>query len=110
MKASRSPVPIGIPLALALCALCLLAPSFAQAASLASAAPEAGDAFTRALAKGPLYAALAAFAGGFVVSLTPCVYPMVAVTVSVFGLRHQIGSSGSPSSVSVNCVQRCVLS
>ena len=85
MKASRSPVPIGIPLALALCALCLLAPSFAQAASLASAAPEAGDAFTRALAKGPLYAALAAFAGGFVVSLTPCVYPMVAVTVSVFG-------------------------
>ncbi|MEI9942312.1 MAG: cytochrome c biogenesis protein CcdA [Pseudomonadota bacterium] len=66
-------------LALALSALCLLAPGVAQAA------PEAGDAFTRALAKGPLYAALAAFVGGFVVSLTPCVYPMVAVTVSVFG-------------------------
>ena len=52
---------------------------------LALAAPEGADAFTRALEKGPLYAALAAFAGGFVVSLTPCVYPMVAVTVSVFG-------------------------
>lgn len=46
------------------------------------------DAFTAALSQGPLYAALAALAGGFVVSLTPCVYPMVAVTVSVFGARE----------------------
>lgn len=46
------------------------------------------DAFTRALSKGPIYAALAAWAGGFAVSLTPCVYPMVAVTVSVFGARQ----------------------
>jgi thiol:disulfide interchange protein DsbD len=46
------------------------------------------DAFTEALNRGPLYAALAALAGGFVVSLTPCVYPMVAVTVSVFGARE----------------------
>jgi thiol:disulfide interchange protein DsbD len=48
----------------------------------------APDAFTEALSKGPVYAALAALAGGFVVSLTPCVYPMVAVTVSVFGARE----------------------
>ncbi len=48
----------------------------------------AADAFTEALARGPVYAALAALAGGFVVSLTPCVYPMVAVTVSVFGARQ----------------------
>ena len=80
MKPLRAPVHLGFPLALALGALFLIAPGVAQAAT-----PEAGDAFTRALAKGPLYAALAAFAGGFVVSLTPCVYPMVAVTVSVFG-------------------------
>jgi thioredoxin:protein disulfide reductase len=46
------------------------------------------DAFTEALARGPVYAALAALAGGLVVSLTPCVYPMVAVTVSVFGARE----------------------
>lgn len=52
----------------------------------ALAAPE--DAFTRALAKGPLYAALAALVGGLAVSLTPCVYPMVAVTVSVFGAKQ----------------------
>jgi len=47
-----------------------------------------GDAFTRALAKGPGYAALAALVGGLLVSLTPCVYPMIAVTVSVFGARE----------------------
>jgi len=73
----RPPAPLAF--ALALAAWCVLLPSVAQAA------PEASDAFTRALSKGPLYAALAAFVGGFVVSLTPCVYPMVAVTVSVFG-------------------------
>ncbi len=44
--------------------------------------------FAEALARGPLYAALAAFASGLLVSFTPCVYPMVAVTVSVFGARN----------------------
>lgn len=47
-----------------------------------------GDAFTEALAKGPLTAGLAALVGGLLVSLTPCVYPMIAVTVSVFGARE----------------------
>lgn len=56
------------------------------------AAPE--DAFTRALAKGPIYAALAALVGGLGVSLTPCVYPMVAVTVSVFGAKQAKRSEG----------------
>jgi len=46
------------------------------------------DDFANALAKGPLYAGVAAFASGFLVSLTPCVYPMVAVTVSVFGAKQ----------------------
>jgi len=68
--------PVGLAL---IAAWCVLAPGVAHAA------PESADAFTQALAKGPLYAALAAFAGGFLASLTPCVYPMVAVTVSVFG-------------------------
>lgn len=48
----------------------------------------AGDAFTQALARGPVYAGLAALVGGLLVSLTPCVYPMIAVTVSVFGARE----------------------
>lgn len=41
--------------------------------------------FDDALAGGPLLLALSAFGFGLLVSLTPCVYPMVAVTVSVFG-------------------------
>lgn len=51
-------------------------------------AADSMDAFTRSLSQGPLAAALAAFAGGLLVSLTPCVYPMVAVTVSVFGAKQ----------------------
>lgn len=56
----------------------------------ASAAPSGSetDAFSAALAQGPVYAALAAFFGGLLVSLTPCVYPMIAVTVSLFGARQ----------------------
>jgi thioredoxin:protein disulfide reductase len=52
------------------------------------AAAGSGDAFSRALERGPLYAGLAALVGGLLVSLTPCVYPMIAVTVSVFGARQ----------------------
>lgn len=61
-----------------------------NACTVVGAAVDAGggDAFTRALAKGPGYAALAALVGGLLVSLTPCVYPMIAVTVSVFGARE----------------------
>jgi len=68
-----------LPLALA-SLVALLVPSVAWAGP--------SDAFTRALAKGPLYAALAALVGGMAVSLTPCVYPMVAVTVSIFGAKQ----------------------
>jgi len=46
------------------------------------------DLFTASLARGPQYAILAAFAGGLLVCLTPCVYPMIAITVSVFGARQ----------------------
>jgi len=63
----------------------------ALAATLAmagSACAEPSNQFADALAKGPVYAGLAAFASGLLVSLTPCVYPMVAVTVSVFGARQ----------------------
>jgi thioredoxin:protein disulfide reductase len=54
----------------------------------ALAAQTRSDAFTLALEKGPLAAIAAAWLGGILVSLTPCVYPMVAVTVSVFGARQ----------------------
>ncbi|HMI83864.1 MAG TPA: cytochrome c biogenesis protein CcdA [Polyangiaceae bacterium] len=46
------------------------------------------DVFARGLARGPLSAAFTAFVGGLLVCLTPCVYPMIAITVSVFGARQ----------------------
>jgi thioredoxin:protein disulfide reductase len=73
-------VPRFRPSLLPLLALALCLPATAWAAP--------GDAFTRALSKGPLYAALAALVGGLAVSLTPCVYPMIAVTVSIFGAKQ----------------------
>jgi thiol:disulfide interchange protein DsbD len=82
---------LGVPLRLKRLSLLLGLLTLCLPAS-AWGAPE--DAFTRALAKGPLYAALAALVGGLGVSLTPCVYPMVAVTVSVFGAKQAKRSEG----------------
>jgi len=63
----------------------ILTPSLAWADG---AAPAGASAFDQALARGPIFAAMAAFVGGLLVSLTPCVYPMIAITVSVFGARE----------------------
>jgi thiol:disulfide interchange protein DsbD len=38
-------------------------------------------------ASGPLLALGLAFAGGVLTSLTPCVYPLIPITVSIFGAR-----------------------
>jgi thiol:disulfide interchange protein DsbD len=46
------------------------------------------DMFTRALEKGPFFAGLAAYGGGLLTAATPCVYPMIAITVSIFGARE----------------------
>src|SRR5579883_2642873 len=75
----------------------LAAVSFVLAALLApQPALAAGrDAFTAALERGPLFAGLAALVGGFLVSLTPCVYPMIAITVSVFGAREARSRMGA---------------
>jgi thiol:disulfide interchange protein DsbD len=64
--------------------LTLLAPATAFAEDGGSAS----NAFTAALARGPFFAVAAAFVGGLLVSLTPCVYPMIAITVSVFGAKQ----------------------
>jgi thiol:disulfide interchange protein DsbD len=41
----------------------------------------------RFLAEGSVAAFAAAFAGGVLTSLTPCVYPLIPITVSIFGAR-----------------------
>ena len=63
---------------------CSLLPSLAWAADGGS---DTG-AFQRALAHGAFVALGASYVFGLATSLTPCVYPMIAITVSVFGAKE----------------------
>ena len=58
--------------------------------SVAWAAEGGSDtgAFQRALAHGAFVALAASYGFGLATSLTPCVYPMIAITVSVFGAKE----------------------
>jgi thiol:disulfide interchange protein DsbD len=60
-----------------LCGPALLVPATAHAAG----------AFSDAASRGTLSAFVFAFTAGFLTSLTPCVYPMIPITISVFGGR-----------------------
>ena len=53
---------------------------------LLPAAAHAGD-FAAAASRGTLHAFAFALTAGFLTSLTPCVYPMIPITISVFGAR-----------------------
>lgn len=71
--------------AIALAATTLLLPAFAFAQTNA----QSTDLFSRLLAKYGLAAALAgAFVGGLLTAGTGCVYPMIGITVSVFGANQ----------------------
>ncbi len=63
----------------------LLLPAIALAAG-----PAGSDtgAFERALARGPFVAMAASYGAGVLSSLTPCVYPMIVITVSIFGAKE----------------------
>jgi thiol:disulfide interchange protein DsbD len=52
----------------------------------------------RLLASGSLVAFAAAFAGGVLTSLTPCVYPLIPITVSVFGAGRSASGAGRSTS------------
>jgi len=69
---------------LSFCALMLI-PTLALAAGGSDGGSESGG-FQDIYAKhGAIVAVLASFGFGFIASLTPCVYPMVPITVSIFG-------------------------
>jgi thiol:disulfide interchange protein DsbD len=51
------------------------------------------------LGRGSWLAYLVAFAGGVLTSLTPCVYPLIPITVSIFGAR-KAGSRGEAALLS----------
>lgn len=62
-------------------------------AGVAAGGASAGDAAQKrlmdALAGGGLAWFLALFVGGLLLNLTPCVFPMLGITVSIFGARRQ---------------------
>src|SRR5688572_18802825 len=47
-----------------------------------------GSEFEALRAQGMVFAYLGVFAAGFLTSLTPCVYPMITITVGIFGARE----------------------
>ncbi len=71
----------------------MVAVALALLPSMAWAADGGSDtgAFQRALAHGAIVALAASYVFGLATSLTPCVYPMIAITVSVFGAKEAKG-------------------
>lgn len=54
--------------------------------------------------RGLAWALLVAFLGGFLVSLTPCVYPMIPITLSIIGGRQENTSFGRGLGLSLTYV------
>ncbi|MBX3162836.1 MAG: thioredoxin family protein [Deltaproteobacteria bacterium] len=78
----RRPVRLGILVAVAM----LLVPALAFAG---------GDAdFAEAEQRGWLWMFLGSFGAGFLTSLTPCVYPMIPITLAIFGARGKDVTKG----------------
>lgn len=74
-----TPITLGV----IVCALLLLAPTIALADE------DTRDLFTRLREDyGLLGGAVGAFIGGLLTCATPCVYPMIAITVSIFGAKQ----------------------
>src|SRR2546423_1923151 len=62
-----------------------LLPGFLAGGGSSGAASDLG--LGRLLAEGSVLAFAAAFGGGVLTSLTPCVYPLIPITVSIFGAK-----------------------
>ncbi len=60
----------------------------AEAGQGASAGRAPASAFAKALDRGIFWALVFVFLGGVLTSLTPCVYPLIPITVSLFGARE----------------------
>jgi thiol:disulfide interchange protein DsbD len=90
-------------LALGACAVVLATVSLASVAR-ADALGDLEKPFSAALQQGSLaYALSLIFLAGIATSLTPCVYPMIAITVSIFGAR-QSTSRGEAALLSTSFV------
>jgi thioredoxin:protein disulfide reductase len=60
--------------------------------------------FEKALAKGKIWAFFFAFVGGFLTSLTPCVFPMIPITISIIGARSAQNKRSRSFALSVSYV------
>ncbi|MFO0678295.1 MAG: cytochrome c biogenesis protein CcdA [Polyangiaceae bacterium] len=91
---------------LAFAVLSVFAPALAHAAepAAAAAAGSNSDAFANALKGGLLPAYALAFVSGLGLCLTPCVYPMIAITVSVFGGAAESRSKAKGAALSATFV------
>lgn len=72
------------------------APAPAAAPVAASKAPDSGKA-----SKGLLLMLLAAFGWGLAASLTPCVYPMIPITMAIVGAKGSGKAKGFALSLSL---------
>jgi thiol:disulfide interchange protein DsbD len=85
LRTRSGSVPLDLPLASLRVLPALVAALAVLIVPSAALAADEPDLFTRLVSKGPLFGALGAFGGGLLTAATPCVYPMIAITVSVFG-------------------------
>jgi thioredoxin:protein disulfide reductase len=96
----RSKLHVGLPTILSLVALIVLVlavPTDALAGKCTDFGSDAGK-FASVLSKhGAFVAVLVSFGFGVVASLTPCVYPMVPITISIFGATGGGGGGGGGS-------------
>ena len=70
----------------------------------AAAAAAESSMFEQALSKGIGPAFALAFVSGLGLTLTPCVYPMIAITVSVFGGAEAAPTRGRAAALSASFV------
>ena len=62
--------------------------------TIAGAPGGAQDMFTRALSHGWLYALIVVFIAGILTSLTPCIFPMIPITLAILGTKDHRHSKG----------------
>ncbi|MDZ4678066.1 MAG: protein-disulfide reductase DsbD [Oligoflexia bacterium] len=59
------------------------------------------DGFQKALARGKFWVYVFVFIGGFLTSLTPCIFPMIPITISIIGARAAQNKKSRAFSLSV---------
>src|SRR5580704_3576594 len=78
---------LAVPITLGILAMLILPPLAHAAHAAPTGGADCADAFSEYQGRGWLWMYLASFGFGFLTSLTPCVYPMIPITLAIFGAR-----------------------